>query len=160
MGEESLSTGFTDVDGAPDADAYSRCLSLLDALPYYREYRRQSYELLDLKPGVRVLDAGCGLGDDVFRMAERIGPGGCAVGLDASESLLRSRPHRLHGGRPETGMTACRARPRRPPGMGRPRGPAGAGRAGKTAARFRHFDSGFEGTFNSFQMAMPISSRT
>lgn len=88
MGDEYLSTGFTDVDGARDIDAYSRCLSFLDALPYYRNYKRRTYELLDLKPGVRVLDAGCGLGDDVFRMAEMVRPGGCAVGLDSSESLL------------------------------------------------------------------------
>lgn len=86
---EYLATGFTNVDGAGNAGAYSACLSLLDALPYYRECKQRSYELLDLGPGCRVLDAGCGLGDDVFRMAERVQPGGRVVGVDSSKVLLR-----------------------------------------------------------------------
>ena len=88
MGDEYLATGFTDVDGTGNTDAYSQCLSLLDLLPYYRECKLRSYELLDLKPGSRVLDAGCGLGDDVFRMAEKVQPGGLVVGVDSSRFLL------------------------------------------------------------------------
>lgn len=88
MGTEFLATGFAHVDGAGDADAYAACLSLLDALPYYRECKLRSYDLLDLKPGCRVLDAGCGLGDDVFRMADRVQPGGRVAGVDASRILL------------------------------------------------------------------------
>jgi ubiquinone/menaquinone biosynthesis C-methylase UbiE len=88
-GDEYLATGFTNVDAAGNADAYSACLSLLDALPYYRECKQRSYELLDLRPGCRVLDAGCGLGDDVFRMAERVQPRGRVVGVDSSKVLLQ-----------------------------------------------------------------------
>jgi ubiquinone/menaquinone biosynthesis C-methylase UbiE len=88
-GGEYLATGFTNVDGEGSADACSACLVLLDALPYYRECKQRSYELLDLWPGCRVLDAGCGLGDDVFRMAERVQPGGWVVGVDSSKVLLQ-----------------------------------------------------------------------
>ena len=88
MRDEYLPTGFTNVDGAKDASAYSACLSLIDSLPYFRECKERSYELLKLAPGARVLDAGCGLGDDAFRMAERVGETGRVVGLDASEKLI------------------------------------------------------------------------
>jgi ubiquinone/menaquinone biosynthesis C-methylase UbiE len=88
MGDEYLATGFADVDGAENADSYSACLSLLDSLPYFQEYKRRSYELLELGAGERVLDAGCGLGDDVYRMAEWVKPHGLVVGLDSSAKLI------------------------------------------------------------------------
>jgi ubiquinone/menaquinone biosynthesis C-methylase UbiE len=88
MGDEYLATGFADVDSAENAASYSACLSLLDSLPYFQEYKRKTYELLELGPFARVLDAGCGLGDDVFRMAELIGPRGFVAGLDSSARLI------------------------------------------------------------------------
>jgi hypothetical protein len=59
MSDEYLATGFADVDGAENTDAYSGCLSLLASLPYFKEYKRRTYELLELAPGECVLDAGC-----------------------------------------------------------------------------------------------------
>jgi ubiquinone/menaquinone biosynthesis C-methylase UbiE len=88
MDDEYLATGFADVDRAENADSYSTCLSLLDSLPYFLEYKRKTYELLELGPRERVLDAGCGLGDDVFRMADLIVPSGFVVGLDSSAKLI------------------------------------------------------------------------
>ncbi len=88
MDGEYLATGFADVDGAQNADSYLACLSLLDSLPYFKEYKRKTYELLELGPFDRVLDAGCGLGDDVFRMAELIVPSGFVVGMDSSAKLI------------------------------------------------------------------------
>jgi ubiquinone/menaquinone biosynthesis C-methylase UbiE len=88
MRDEYLATGFADVDSAENTASYSDCLSLLDSLPYFREYKRKTYELLELGPFERVLDAGCGLGDDVFRMAELIIPSGLVVGLDSSAKLI------------------------------------------------------------------------
>ena len=88
MENEYLSVGFTDVDHALNKNTYFDCLTLLDSLPYYRQYKSRSYDLLDLKPEITVLEAGCGLGDDAFRMAERIIPGGKIIGLDASEAMI------------------------------------------------------------------------
>jgi ubiquinone/menaquinone biosynthesis C-methylase UbiE len=87
MCDEYLATGFADVDSTENADSYSACLSLLDSLPYFKEYKRKTYELLELGPRERVLDAGCGLGDDVYRMAEFV-PSGFVVGLDSSAKLI------------------------------------------------------------------------
>jgi ubiquinone/menaquinone biosynthesis C-methylase UbiE len=98
MGQEYLATGFTDVDGRDDATAYRQCLSLLDSLPYFRAYKERSYELLDLSAGLSVLDLGCGLGDDAFRMAARVGPGGLVVGVDASTRLISEAINRLPAG--------------------------------------------------------------
>ncbi|GJE00792.1 class I SAM-dependent methyltransferase [Methylobacterium isbiliense] len=50
---------------------------------------------LDLRPGLRVLDIGCGCGETTLLAAARIGPAGRATGLDLSRPMLaraRSRP--------------------------------------------------------------------
>lgn len=44
--------------------------------------------LLDITAGERVLDVGCGSGAVTREIAERVGRGGLAVGLDASPALL------------------------------------------------------------------------
>jgi SAM-dependent methyltransferase len=45
-----------------------------------------------IRPGMRVLDLGCGAGDSTFVAADLVGPGGTVVGLDHSpEALARAR---------------------------------------------------------------------
>jgi SAM-dependent methyltransferase len=43
---------------------------------------------LALRPGRRLLDVGCGLGDATRALAEDLGPTGLAVGVDASRAML------------------------------------------------------------------------
>jgi len=45
--------------------------------------------LLGVAPGERVLDVGCGSGAVTRTLAQRVAPGGRAVGLDASTALLK-----------------------------------------------------------------------
>ncbi|MDD2707340.1 MAG: methyltransferase domain-containing protein [Verrucomicrobiae bacterium] len=99
MSDEYLSRGFADVDQASNRDAYFSCLALLDSLPYYRDCKQRSCELLQLKPGMTVLEAGCGLGDDAFRIAERVLPGGKVVALDSSAAMLEQAKGREPAGR-------------------------------------------------------------
>ena len=88
MSGEYLATGFACVDGRDDAKPYADCLTLLDSLPYFRDYKQRSYALLALEPGLSVLEVGCGLGDDARRMAEKVVPDGWIVGMDASAKLI------------------------------------------------------------------------
>jgi len=84
------------VDSVRNKGTYFDCLTLLDSLSYYKEYKTKSYELLQLAPGMTVLEAGCGVGDDAFRIAKRIMPGGKVIGLDASTAMIeKARSHEL-----------------------------------------------------------------
>lgn len=87
-GGEYLATGFTDVDERQDISAYTNCLSFLDSLPYFRTYKQRSYDLMRLSRGLSVLEVGCGLGDDVLRMAAYVNPGGMVMGVDASLRMI------------------------------------------------------------------------
>ena len=113
MIDECLSTGFGDADSAKNHDAYVSCLDLLDSLPYFSEYKRRSYELLQLRHGMTVLESGCGLGDDAFRIAERVMPGGKVVALDSSVLMIEKARGKLESVRPpepRTGATASAKR--------------------------------------------------
>jgi ubiquinone/menaquinone biosynthesis C-methylase UbiE len=98
MTEEYLATGFTDVDLRDNAGIYKDCLGFLDSLPYYREQKQRSYELLQLAPGLSVLDVGSGIGDDAFRMARWVMPGGMVVGVDSSGRMVEEARSRIPAG--------------------------------------------------------------
>ncbi|RQW83073.1 MAG: methyltransferase domain-containing protein, partial [Methylococcus sp.] len=93
--EDYLATGFVHVDARQQVAPFAACLTLLDNLPYFRAYKERSYELLELNAGQSILEVGCGLGDDLRRMAQRLGDTGQLVGVDASLALLEQARSRL-----------------------------------------------------------------
>jgi len=53
-----------------------------------REHREASFDLLQLWPGARAVDVGCGVGDDAVEMAARVGAYGLVVGVDQNREML------------------------------------------------------------------------
>ncbi len=64
-------------------------------------------EALDPRPGERVLDVGCGSGDLTLRVAERLAPGGEALGIDLSGPMLE-RARRRAGAAGLAGLAGVR----------------------------------------------------
>ncbi|MBW2394938.1 MAG: class I SAM-dependent methyltransferase [Deltaproteobacteria bacterium] len=52
-------------------------------------------DALDAKPGEAILDIGCGCGDTLLELAERVGPSGRVVGLDVSAPMLARARERV-----------------------------------------------------------------
>jgi SAM-dependent methyltransferase len=52
---------------------------------------------LDIRPGEAVLDVGCGCGQTLLELAERVGPNGHVTGLDISEPMLALARERAAG---------------------------------------------------------------
>lgn len=50
--------------------------------------KRRTYELLDARDGQRILEVGCGTGDDARQIAEMISPAGRLIAVDKSEALI------------------------------------------------------------------------
>ncbi len=73
------------LDDTPARD-YAHKLRLFTALAE-RELRA-AVTSLDLQPGMRVLDAGCGTGETLAWLAAAIAPGGLAIGADLSARHL------------------------------------------------------------------------
>ncbi len=69
---------------------YDRSLERL-----YRPIRDAAAERLDLAPGQRVLDAGCGTGQSLEVLVPAVGPMGCVVGVDLSAGMLNAARRRV-----------------------------------------------------------------
>jgi ubiquinone/menaquinone biosynthesis C-methylase UbiE len=87
--DASLARGFRDVDTAV-VGKLARCLTFMDALPGFQQYKNAMLEMMDPQRGSITADLGCGLGFDVPRLAALVGPEGRAIGVDASLALVSS----------------------------------------------------------------------
>lgn len=57
-------------------------------------YKRGTFERLRIQPGHHVLDVGCGPGDDVCIIAERVRPDGTVTGVDHDEEMIQTARQR------------------------------------------------------------------
>ncbi|MFB6169424.1 MAG: class I SAM-dependent methyltransferase [Haloferacaceae archaeon] len=63
-----------------------------------RAVRRASLDALSLDPGDRVLELGCGPGNSLDALADRVGPSGRVVALDASAGMVERASERAPDG--------------------------------------------------------------
>ncbi|GAA1028640.1 MULTISPECIES: methyltransferase domain-containing protein [Amycolatopsis] len=75
-----------------------------DKIDYYaqvaeagRDYKRQVLAALDLRPGLTVLDVGCGPGTDLPAMAEAVGSSGAVLGVDTEPAMVEEAGRRVAG---------------------------------------------------------------
>jgi SAM-dependent methyltransferase len=81
----------------PERD-YSRKLRMFNA--FAEPELRAAIDSLDLVPGMRVLDAGCGTGETLGWLAAAVTPAGFALGIDLSTNHLRTARAALQPGTP------------------------------------------------------------
>ena len=102
--------GFSDVDdtGAP-AD-YAAYLDRVRDVSPVGEWKERSFALLEPAPGAVLLDVGCGTGEDVVALAQRVAPGGRAIGVDASAAMIDEAMRRAAGAASPVDLHVCDAR--------------------------------------------------
>jgi ubiquinone/menaquinone biosynthesis C-methylase UbiE len=99
-GTDDVTQGFKQVDQAHDPRFFIEFLDARETIGGEREVKELILEMLDLKPGARVLDVGSGTGDDARKMAKHVGPRGQVIGVDSSEALVAESKRRAT----ETGL--------------------------------------------------------
>lgn len=77
---------FTQPDASPAY--FINFLDVLDQLPQVTRVRAQAAERMNLSPGMRAIDVGCGIGGATFGLTSLTGPSGLAVGIDISAALI------------------------------------------------------------------------
>ena len=88
MPARRVRSGYSDVDRTGQTSEYVSRLDSMRAHPFWVSVKALSIESLQLRPGDRALDVGCGTGDDVQALADVVGPTGRAVGVDFSSTML------------------------------------------------------------------------
>jgi SAM-dependent methyltransferase len=88
-------TAFCDVDGTGYAGDFITYLN--QAAHHFDSLKVFTHSLLRLRPGEKVLDVGCGCGDDLRELATGVTPNGCAVGIDISQSMIDEARRRNAG---------------------------------------------------------------
>lgn len=104
---------FGDVDTTGDPEFFIRYVDQVSALPSVRDRKQQILERLEVSEGHRVLDVGCGTGDDVRAIARLVRGSGWVVGVDNSRAMVAEATRRSAGNAP-TSSKASSLPPRRP----------------------------------------------
>jgi ubiquinone/menaquinone biosynthesis C-methylase UbiE len=92
---EYLATQWGALDQAAEPRAFIHYLDTVGALEPIQRIRRQTYDLLQVREGSHILDVGCGLGDDVQALGQRVGVTGRVVGIDCSETMVAEARNRI-----------------------------------------------------------------
>ncbi len=88
---------WSDVDRAANPAGWVHYLDAVETMAGAQGFRSQTLAALEVVPGHRVLDVGCGTGADVQMLANLVGPGGLAVGVDTSEFMITEAKRRTLG---------------------------------------------------------------
>jgi ubiquinone/menaquinone biosynthesis C-methylase UbiE len=79
---------FEQIDRADSVQDYVHILDVFDGLAGIQRLKRAAIEECRLRPGMSVLDVGCGTGLETVRLAKVVAPSGKVIGIDASEKFL------------------------------------------------------------------------
>lgn len=85
------------IAGLPPVQTYIAYLDLIDSQPQAQAHQARLLDLLDVRPGQRLLDVGCGTGTAARRLAGLVGPAGRVTGLDRSPGMIAEARRRAAG---------------------------------------------------------------
>ncbi len=92
--------GFSGVDRPEHLFEF---LDLVDGIESIQKIKRRMADIGSVGQGQKVLDVGCGLGQEVLRMADLVGTAGSAVGVDIADAFVAEARRRagIRGGNVE-----------------------------------------------------------
>ena len=90
-------THFKNIDQTSDPRFFIEFLELRKTVEGEREVKELILHMLGVTAGARVLDVGCGLGDDAREIAAIVGAEGRVVGIDPSETMVTESNKRASG---------------------------------------------------------------
>jgi ubiquinone/menaquinone biosynthesis C-methylase UbiE len=94
---EQPASGIQKTGQPNDSEAVFRWLDRMDGNPLIQQVKRQMLDVFPVGEGDQILDVGCGLGHEARRLAERVGPHGRVVGMDANTAMIAEARQRAAG---------------------------------------------------------------
>ncbi len=103
------SEDFRDIDASGHAADAIAQMDEIRGDPFFAGIKERSFEMMRAAPGDRVLDIGCGAGDDVIALARLVERGGHAHGLDFSSAMIAEARRRARAAGVEATFTVASA---------------------------------------------------
>ena len=88
---------FTEVDTSVHPKFFVRFVGMANEMASVQACKRRMADQLEPRVGQRILDLGCGTGDDARALARLVAPGGRVIGVDNSEVMLAEARRRAVG---------------------------------------------------------------
>jgi ubiquinone/menaquinone biosynthesis C-methylase UbiE len=85
---KSAKINFGDIDQSGSERETVALTDLIRRHPAIQDFTQRGLHLLELRPGQRVLDVGCGTGENVREFSGIVGSSGFAAGIDRSEAMI------------------------------------------------------------------------
>ena len=95
--KNEIFSGWDDVDKKSNAKRHVRYLDGVRRLSPIQSYKKQTFDLLNIKPGHHILEVGCGTGEDVQAIARLAGREGRVAGVDNSKTMIEQARERAKG---------------------------------------------------------------
>ena len=93
-----MKSDFTNIDASGDPYVLVKNLEDINRQSAIKNYKRQSFDLLEASSGQSIIDIGCGIGEDTRRLADTVGPLGHALGIDKSSAMIDEAQRRFGSG--------------------------------------------------------------
>ena len=90
-------TRWTALDETPSPSAFIEYLDAVSSLTAIQRIKQQTFDRLQAGVGDHLLDVGCGAGDDVRALAQRVGKTGRVVGFEVSATMIEEARRRSSG---------------------------------------------------------------
>jgi len=91
---KNIAVGFQNSERTNDPKFLIDFLDKYDQIDSVRVCKQQMLNFLDIRKGHRVLDIGCGAGQEVQRIQQLVGDHGLVVGVDKSEVMIEEAKRR------------------------------------------------------------------
>lgn len=95
MQNQDITAGFQNADNS-DTGYLIKFLEDVHNCETVRDGFRQQLDWLNIQPGDRILDIGCGIGDQAYAMAKLAGTSGSVTGTDVSHAMVEMAKARHH----------------------------------------------------------------
>ncbi len=95
-----FSSSFSNIDATENPEQFVQYMDDANAMEFFQAAKQRTYSLLAPRTADRMLDVGCGAGDDVRALAQLVGPTGRAVGVDSSRTMIEAARQRVRPGEP------------------------------------------------------------
>ena len=95
--KDEVGSGFRSVDEQADPAMFFLVLDLQAKLPAILRLREHTAAMVSPRPGMRILDVGCGTGEVARALASSVMPGGAVTAVDLSERMLIEARRRTEG---------------------------------------------------------------